>query len=110
MTELHSTPAEAKDAAQDVLKEVAAAHQSWMAKAKDWLRGFPPGMEGTFEDFRVALTAAGFPKPRHHNAWGALANALIRRGWLEATGEMRHMLTRAAHGRRTPVYQLRRPQ
>lgn len=42
--------------------------------------------------------------PRHHNAWGALTNVLIKRGIIEPTGEHRPMKDEISHARSTPVY------
>jgi len=44
-------------------------------------------------------------QPRHHNAWGALINILIKRKIIVPTGQFKHMRDPTSHARLTPVYQ-----
>lgn len=61
--------------------------------------------EVTGEDITRAVQGMG--RDAHHpNAWGAVINALIRRGRLEKTGEYRQMTKVSAHAHSTPVYRI----
>lgn len=56
--------------------------------------------------FHCQLTAGA---PRHHNAWGALINVLIRRGVIHYSGKHRPMRDNVSHARSTPIYNQRNP-
>jgi hypothetical protein len=64
----------------------------------------PNGWIGTNEDIRRAWPS-NYPHPHHHNAWGACANAVIRRGLLIHIDEQVHMTAKKAHARRTHLMQ-----
>jgi len=61
------------------------------------------GYRWTGEDVRAYIEGMGY-SPGHPNAWGAVINALVRRGRLEKTGEYRQMRRVSSHARVNPVY------
>jgi hypothetical protein len=63
--------------------------------------------EYTGEDIRFALKQRGI-EPHHHNAWGALTMAAIRRGLLVPTGHYTKMCDPKSNARKTQTY--RTPQ
>lgn len=89
---------------EKVLAEVAADNSGWMAAAIEATQKLPNGEVGTGEDIRRTLLDGGLRPPRHPNVWGALLNALGRRGIITPTGEYRPMKSKSSNGRRTPVY------
>lgn len=90
---------------QRVLAEVAENNKDWMAEALSAAERLPYGELGTGEDIRQHLVeAVGLRQPKHHNAWGALLNVLVRRGMIQHTGQYRAMRSKTAHGRRSGVY------
>lgn len=64
------------------------------------------GLLVTGEDITRACQDQGI-FPHHHNAWGAAANAAVRKGLLIDTGERRPMRLRTSHARKTPLYRVR---
>jgi hypothetical protein len=68
----------------------------YIARITEW--------EGTAEDLRLKLIDSGCPFPHHHNAWGALIMAAVKRGMLQATGRMAKMKTPKSHARKSSVY------
>ena len=42
--------------------------------------------------------------PHHPNAWGALINTAVQRGWIRATGTTENARGEKAHGRRLLLY------
>lgn len=61
--------------------------------------------EVTGEDLRVVLTKIIGP-PAHHNAWGSVITAALKRGYLERTDRYQNMKGQRANYRKTPVYRL----
>lgn len=55
------------------------------------------------EDIRFMLTPSVGP-PHSQNAWGALINCAVKRGWLKHTGAYRQMKSKKAHARESKVY------
>ena len=79
----------------------------WKELAKACILSLPSGSEGIFEDFRLIVTGRIGP-PHHPNAWGAIANSLIKSGGLVPTGAFGQMQMPKSHARsHAPV--LRRP-
>jgi hypothetical protein len=60
----------------------------------------PIGWEGQSEDIR-RMWPSHYPRPHHHNAWGACANAALRRGLLVHLPELVSMTAKKAHAHRT---------
>jgi len=87
-----------------VLAAMVLTHGPWSEQALSRVRALPQGMEVTGEGVRANLIANGLGAPDHHNAWGAMLNAAIKKGYLVPTGEYRHMTLARSHGRSTPVY------
>lgn len=75
---------------------------SWKDVVMNAIIGLPFGTKGTFEDFRNKVVGTA-GEPGHPNAWGAVANALIRQGILQDTGEVAHMTGKRSHGRKSAV-------
>ena len=72
----------------------------WMSQGLAAVSAIPSGTELMAEDLRRVF----YTKPRHDNAWGALARTAVRRGLLVPTGEIRKSRRKQAHSRRCPVY------
>jgi hypothetical protein len=65
-----------------------------------------PQMKGrrvTGEDIRLTVERI-IGQPHHHNSWGAIINAAVRRGLLIKTGDYTQMKTKKSHARVTPTY------
>jgi len=92
-------PAEA--ARDKALEKVAKA--KFREEVLAMIEGLPPGSVVTGEDIRLTGTALEI-KPHHPNAWGAVVMHAIRKGMLEATGEMRKPKTVKSHARKIQVY------
>jgi hypothetical protein len=89
----------ARDAGLDL---VEANNNAWMIQALAMIRDTAfADMIG--EELRFTLRALGLPKPRHHNAWGALINTALRRGYIVKTGAYSQMSSSRSHARSTPV-------
>lgn len=85
------------------LVRAEAGAGDWFADAVAAFPLLPLSDTFTGEDVRrVVLDRLG--KPRHHNAFGALINTLVRSGSIRRTGEYRPMRDVRSHARRTPVY------
>jgi hypothetical protein len=83
---------------------VSEHNENWMERC---LRIAPKYLrlrtDFTGEDIRfLCVNISGDPK--HHNAFGALVNTLIKRKIIVPTGEHRQMKDRTSHSRSTPVY------
>lgn len=95
------------DAAADrdeALARVADNGNDWLPGALALLPRVVAGREVTGEQMRDGLLAAGLPRPHHHNAWGALVMAAVRKGLIEKTGRWVPMAHRRSHARMTPTY------
>ena len=97
------TAADAAAARDAALAQVESNNRDWMARAMDAFERLPAGMEMTGEILRKHISEA-VGQPKHHNAWGAFTNALIRRGLLVPTGEYRPMTGAKSNARKTPVH------
>ncbi len=97
------TAADAAAARDQALAQVEENNSDWVARAMRAFEALPVGMEMTGEVLRERVTAAA-GAPKHHNAWGAFTNKLIRRGLLVPTGEMRPMRSEKSNARKTPVH------
>jgi hypothetical protein len=64
------------------------------------------GRTMTGEELRLFCLRRGVA-PHHSNAWGAIVHHLVRKGFLEPTGEYRQMCVETSHARRTRVYAVR---
>lgn len=60
----------------------------------------------TGEDIRFHCESLGLI-PRHQNGWGALTNALVRRGVIEFTGDYVQPKDRVSHARCIKVYKMK---
>jgi hypothetical protein len=76
------------------------ADEDFKAHVYDLIRGLPADWIGTGEDIRKMAMV----QPHSPNAWGAVINTGIRRGWLAHTGEYRKMRQASSHARETRVY------
>lgn len=94
--------AASREARDEGLEQVEEAAGAWMSMATAAVEALPAGWEGTGEDIRIM--SAGMPPPHHHNAWGAMINTCVRKGWLVWTGEIRNMRSVRSHARATKVY------
>lgn len=89
-------------AGQVAMDGTLSHNASWKDVAMNAIIGLPFATEGTFEDFRNKIVGT-VGEPGHHNAWGALANALIRKGFLQDTGVRASMTGPKSHGRKSAV-------
>lgn len=78
---------------------------TWFERAIDAVARLPLG-EMTGEDIRRRVVQSIDEEPHHHNAWGALINQAIKRGYIFDTGETTNMKKKSSHARRTPVYRI----
>ena len=85
-------------------------NEAWMAEAERLLPKMRScGMlEFTGEAMRVWMRLQGLSTPSSPHAWGALLNALVRRGEIRDTGRVTRMSTERSHARRTPVWEFAR--
>lgn len=93
-----------REARNTGIKTVTVNNEDWMERcmsAYDVFSRITP--EFTGEDVRRYCESAGL-HPKHHNAWGAFINSLVRRGSMIATGTYRQMKDKRSHARRTPLY------
>ena len=86
----------------DALARVAANAGTFMSDALTAIAALPPG-EYTGEDIRILFTPQGIV-PHHHNAWGALICAAVKRGLLVGTGRWVAMKSVKNHAHRSEVY------
>jgi hypothetical protein len=92
---------EARDAG---IESVATHNEDWMENCMIAYETFSRiNPEFTGEDVRRYCESLGL-HPKHHNAWGAFINSLVRRGAMIATGNYRQMQDKRSHARRTPLY------
>ncbi len=93
----------AKQDRDRVLKQVS--DNPWMPKALRALKFLSRRRDWTGEDIRNVLEQT-VGRPHHHNAWGALISAAIKKNLIKATGEYRAMEGPLSHARKTPVYRV----
>ncbi len=93
------TAADARDEGIDIVSNNAL---SWFDQAASYISQMN-AWTGTGEDMRMLITQV-IGEPHHHNAWGAMIMAAVRKGDLIKTGEMRKMVGDKSHARMTPVY------
>lgn len=95
-----SASREARDAGLDAVVEAAGT------EFRDGVRGvvekLPPGWTGTGEDIRELCSSRNI-SPHHHNAWGGVISGLIRKGFLQKTGDYTQMKSVKSHARETAV-------
>ena len=90
---------------EEGIRKVSENNENWLQDCVKFIEASIFGSRSHFtgEDIRFDCeNFIGFP--RHHNAWGALINTLLKRKIIVPTGEYRPMKDRASHARRTPVY------
>jgi len=93
----------ARDAGQArVLDRAGTFH----ADAVEVIRRRLTGCEVLAEEFRRVCSEEGVA-PHHHNAWGALTGALVRRGVIEDTGRLVKSQDPRSHARRQPVWRVK---
>lgn len=83
--------------------------QEWKNAAAEIIDDLPPGYQITGEGVRSAVSAH-IGEPHHHNSWGAVVNAAVRRGTLVPTGDHVPMAEPSSHARKTPVYTATNPK
>jgi len=75
-----------------------AESEAWKQLATRYLIDLvKPGWEGLFEDIRLALTAAGLPKPHTPEVWGGMTYRWIKLGLLDRVGNFDHPKDRPSH-------------
>jgi hypothetical protein len=82
----------------------AGAH--WIDQASELIQDRLGGQEVLAECFRMICEEEGV-KPHHHNAWGGLTSALVKRGILEETGRIEKSKDPRSHSRRQPVWRVK---
>lgn len=102
VTPVEALTREAIVAGQTSMTQVLSNNASWKDIAMNAIIGLPFATEGTFEDFRNKIVGK-VGEPGHPNAWGALANVLIRQGFLNDTGTVKSMTGPKSHGRKSAV-------
>jgi hypothetical protein len=91
------------------IQRVTEHNESWHTKCLDYLghlskRSYPI-IPGDFlgEDIRDLLTDV-IGEPRHVNAWGALIQAAVKKGYLLDTGRYTKARSVKAHARTVKIY------
>lgn len=75
----------------------------WKDEFYDWVRARPVGWRGIGESYRAEfLLDTGFSQPKPQ-AWGALINTCIRRGWLLRSTEEQQMRSPSSHARTSHI-------
>jgi len=87
------------------IARVTSNNESWIVAATRAAEAFisRQNLSFTGEDIRFYCEQAVGP-PKHPNAWGALVNALLKRGAIQPTHQFRPMRDPNSHARITPVY------
>lgn len=67
------------------------------------------GKNVTGEEIRLLCLKRGI-RPHHHNAWGGIVNALVRRGVLVRLNGMKSMVDPTSHARKTFCYLVCEPE
>ena len=96
---------------QGIAQVDASQHAEWKNTyryfAENFLRITPAGTWFIGEDLRVHLKSKGLQEPSHPNAWGAMANGVMRR-WRSSgrvtVGPPAHTALAAAHHRLSQGY------
>ena len=89
------------------IQAVTNSNQTWMQDARMLApHAVTYGEEIMIEDIRRRLLAAGMDPPESPNAWGPLANVLIKDGVLIQTGEFRKPTDPTSHSSRKAVYRV----
>lgn len=92
----------AREARDEALALVAGNSDGFISAGLELISRLPRG-DATGEDIRFALEAKGLI-PHHHNAWGALTLAAVKRGLLRRTDRFVNMRGPKSHARMTRVY------
>jgi hypothetical protein len=79
------------------------AGEDWMASALRCIERMERGLLVTGEDIRHKVKAE-IGSPHHHNAYGALVMAAVKRHLIVKTGQWTNMRDKRSHARMTPVY------
>lgn len=93
----------------EALKDIALqlvlenAGQDFMDRAAAAVPLFLGGQTVLAEEWRILLAANGI-RPHHPNAWGALTNALHKRGVISPTDELAKSKDKRSHARRQPKW------
>ena len=93
-----------EQAARDEALE-RVAREEFMREGLKFIGSLGHGTEATGEEIRLRCEARGI-EPHHHNAWGSLIMAALRKGLLRHTGRYAPMTVKRSHARRTPVYEV----
>ena len=88
---------------EEGIHKVSEHNENWLEDCVKQAEVIGEGVLATGEDIRFWCEAT-VGHPKHHNAWGALINTLLKRKIIVPTGEWRPMKDRASHARKTPVY------
>ncbi len=91
---------QARDAA---LEQVGNNSGGFMDRALGAIDLITEGQTLTGEEIRFRLMQEKIA-PHHHNAWGALISAAVRRGLIRETGRWVAMRSTKSKARRTPEY------
>ena len=98
-----SGPDEGRKARDDALERVGSNSGVFMDRALGAIDIITEGQTLTGEDIRLRLIQEQI-KPHHHNAWGALISAAVRKGLIRETGRWIAMRDTKSKARRTPEY------
>lgn len=93
-----------RKARDEGMARVQGNNSQWMYQALQLAPRCVPRGEVTGEDIRLRLRAAGLAAPTNDHAWGALTNAMVRRGMLTDTGRTTHATDPRSHACRIPVW------
>lgn len=92
--------AESRAARDQSLAQVSDNNETWGDRVLHRVSRLPAGWVGTGEDIRRMI----LDSPGHPNAWGAIINAAVKRGYLVKTGQYLQMKSKSSHARMTPEY------
>jgi len=101
--ELYFPPEPGRVARDAGIAKVKKNSDGWIAKAIDFVERMPSGWIGTGEDIKLLATPQ-IGAPHHPNAWGALTNAVTRRGLLVKTGRWLQTKGEKSHARNVQEY------
>lgn len=92
-----------KAAKADGIASVKDHNVTWIDQGLAVIGALPVGWVGIGEDLRrIVVTRIG--KPNHPNAWGALVNTSLKRGWFTPTGHWLSPADVKSHSRPTRQY------
>ncbi len=94
------------DARDDGIARVSEHNERWMDYAVALVQTLPATWEGLIEGIRQWFLENQWRMPEHENAWGALANVLVKKGIIARTGEYRASRAVKSHARQQPVWRL----